>query len=415
MKHLLRSQQGSAALIAVLGLLFLGGIGATTASIISKHEDSRTENMSAQQSYALAQAGIEYAKNRIDMGTNPAVVNYPMGSGGTFTVATVPNAGTIASTGTVGSTKKTLTLSTNFGSSCIDLDLSQAKSAAKNIVGMKLVKNCLTQATVTDWTISWIPDLGEKTDLLQVQGNQLYTLYNNPVGYASGTQISATAYTINGGNTPINKLEFTQNVPPGKSYTIIMKFSDGSSLSKNFVDPIGQTKPTPGYTINPDQGVTVDPNKTVTAEALCAEITYGANGPKIPVKAWLGIDNVYSTLYGGVAINGGEKYSTTVGAQAKKFTVKSNAKYGSFNATYMSTNGLQVKVLINGNTVPPLQGFGGQKPISACVQNYISPQGKAVLAPEQVLMLFELGTNMSQNPTSPAADFQDLVMLMTVK
>lgn len=412
MYNRLHSQRGSAVLMAVMSLLLLGGIGATTVSVVSQHEESRASGLAAEQSFALAQAGIEYAKNRIDVGAIPAVQNFPMGEG-TFTVATSPNSGTISSTGMVGTTQKTLTLTSNFGKNCIDLDVTNAQSAGPNLTGIKLVKNCLTYATATHWTIAWAPNLGEKTDLLQVLGNQLYTLYNNPQGYASGVQIDAADYIVNNANTPVNKVQFMANLTPGKTYTMTLHFSDGSAVTKSFLDPIVQADATPGYDVNPDQTVSVDPNKSVEVKALCSEITYGADGPKIPVKAWFGTNNTYASLYNGAAIQGGETYATP-SQPGKKYTLKANGKYGSFNATYQSTNALQVKVLVNGGTVPPLAGFGGQKPITACVQNYINAQGKAQLAANEVLLLFELGVNMSQNPTSLAADFQDLVMLMKV-
>lgn len=414
MMQQLQSQRGSAVLMAVMSMLLLGGIGATTISVVSTNEEARAESLAAEQSFALAQAGIEYAKNRLDMGVSPAVQNFPMGKG-TFTITTVPNSGTIASTGNVGAAQKTLTMSSNFGSNCIDLDVAQAHSAGPNLVGAKIKKNCLTYATVTDWTIAWTPNLGEKTDLLQVQGNQLYTLYSNAQGYASGTKIDASDYIINNANTPVNKLQFNQALIPGKTYDITMHFSDGSSVKKTLIDPIGQADLTPGYTIEPDKSVTVDPNKSVTVKALCSEITYGANGPKVPVKAWLGTNSVWSTLWSGAAVQGGETYVTTSGSPAKKYTVKANAKYGSFNATYASTNALQVKTLINGDAVPLLAGFGGQKPVTACVQPYIDAQGKATLAAQEVLLLFELGVNMSTNPTNLAADFQDLVVVLKVE
>ncbi len=410
----LRSQRGSAVLMAVLSLMAIGGLGAATMAITSTKEESRAAGVGAEQAFALAQAGIEFAKNRIDLGANPAVQNFPMGEG-SFTIAAVPNSGTIASTGIVGTAQKTLTLSTSFGSNCIDLDVSTAQSAGPNLVGMKIQKNCLTYATITDWTFAWTPNLGEKTDLLQVQGNQLYTLYNNAQGYASGTKIDATDYIINNNNTPINKVRFLANLTPGKAYDITMHFSDGSSLTKHFVDPIGNVDATPGYNIEADKSVAVDPNRAVTVTALCSEITYGANGPKVPVKAWLGTNKVYASLWNGAAIQGGETYATTAGTPTPKYTVKANAKYGSFNATYVSTNALQVKTLINGDAIPPLAGFGGQKPISACVQPYIDAQGKAKLDAEEVLLLFELGVNMSQDPNSTAADFQDLVVLLRVE
>lgn len=421
------SQRGSAVLIATLGLVLLGGLAATTMSMVSNNQEGRVETMQSDQAYSLAQAGVEYAKRQLANAINPVVQNYPLGSG-FFTVTTVPNSSQLSVTGTVGLAKKTFTLNTTFGKDCLDIDAVGAHSSADNLVDIKLTKMCNYPTTITDWTISWAPDLNEKTVKLQLQGSPLVDLYDNMVGYASGTKIDSVDYTVTGNVnavTPINKIQFAANLPGGKNYTITAHLSDGSTVTRSFLDPIGGQGPGngPGYTIDNSQNVVVDNNKTVTVTALCAEITYGAGGPEVPVKAWLGIGQnpTWSALYGGAAIQGGETNTTTTNNANTKFAVKANAKYMQgnqtlFNATYTSTNKAQVKALVNDSVPPPLAGFGGQKPVSACVSAYLNQAtGKVVLPANQVLLLFELGVDMARNPNSTAADFQDLVVLMTVQ
>ncbi len=84
-----------------------------------------------------------------------------------------------------------------------------------------------------------------------------------------------------------------------------------------------------------------------------------------------------------------------------------------FSATYDSRNTAQVKTLVNGQQAPNLAGFGGQQPVGSFLAPYLDAQGKIVLQPNQVIMLFELGVNMASDPNSPAADFQDLVLVFT--
>ncbi|MBI2343769.1 MAG: hypothetical protein HYV02_05515 [Deltaproteobacteria bacterium] len=229
--------RGSAVLMAVIALLLFAGLGSTTLAIISTQQATRTTTATMDQAYALAQAGIEYAKHEIDQGDDPSAANVALGTG-TFTINTNPDAGLVTAIGTVGDAQKTHSTTTNFGKNCVVLDVAEAVSAGPNIENIKLIKSCLSMPTIVAWTISWTPDLQEKTTLLQIQGDQLYTLYNNPLGYPSGTTIDATDFTMpnNNGVTPVNKWKFDQNLPDGKTFFITIYFKDGSSTSSSFVD-----------------------------------------------------------------------------------------------------------------------------------------------------------------------------------
>lgn len=428
------TQRGSAALTAMIGLLLLGGLGATAVSVVSTTEETRAVSHNSEQAYALAQAGVEVAKNRINLGVNPVVSGFPLAQG-TFSITTVPNSGQLVSTGTVGNVKRNFAINTQFGKDCTDLDVSQGHSAGPNLEGLKLVRNCLTQSVVTMWQVTWAPNLGEKTIKLQVQGSPLFTVYDNPAGFASGATIDGADYTLNKGAgvpEPINKIEFNGNITAGKTYTITLYLSDGSTVTKSFIDPGngGGNPPPPagpsGFSVS-NGTLVVEANKAVTVNSLCAQITYGANGPQIPVKGWIGTrvgnSNNYNwvALFNGaaLAVNGGQSYSTNSGA-GSTYAIKSNAKYvqngvTKYNATYDSKNTSQVKTLVNGDTPPPLAGFGGQAPVSQCIAGYLNQQtGKVSLSANQSIMLFELGVNMQANPNNPAADFQDAVYLITV-
>lgn len=425
MRH--HNARGISVVMALLAMLFLGGVAATTLSLVSTSQEQRGSETAAQQAAGLAQAGIEYAKNRIDQGTSPIVADYPLGAG-TFSISADPNTGRLTIVGQAGNARRTATLTTPFAKQCIDLDVSHAHSAAKNIVGMKLRKTCLTKATITDWQFSWQPNAQEKTVKLQVQGDQLATLFDYPQGYPSGQQIDAQDFTLTKNNVPypINKLEFARTLLAGKTYTITLLLSDTSTFTKTFTDPGSAPNeippPPPGGTgidVKPDGTVAIAPNKIVAVDALCAEITMNAGGQKIPVTAALtttvaGAANT-QPLFNGQAVQGGEHAVVNSGGQGAAYAVTGTAALGNFRATYTSTNKKQVKVLTNGAAPPPLAGFGGQKAVAACVKPFLNQAtGKVVLNPNQVLYLFELGVDVAGNPNNPAADFQDLVVVLTV-
>jgi hypothetical protein len=71
-----------------------------------------------------------------------------------------------------------------------------------------------------------------------------------------------------------------------------------------------------------------------------------------------------------------------------------------------------VKVLRHGDDVPDIAGLRDQASVEEYVSDFIDAEtGTIVLAENQAIYLFELGTS---NLHSPAADFQDLVVVVTL-
>jgi Tfp pilus assembly protein FimT len=74
-----------------------------------------------------------------------------------------------------------------------------------------------------------------------------------------------------------------------------------------------------------------------------------------------------------------------------------------------------VSTLKNGDEVPNYEGAGGQPSVEECLTDYVNTNPSTgdktmSLAGNQIMYLFELWTS---DVTSPSADFQDLVMLVT--
>lgn len=70
-----------------------------------------------------------------------------------------------------------------------------------------------------------------------------------------------------------------------------------------------------------------------------------------------------------------------------------------------------LKVLRNGDYVPQNSGAIGQDSVEDYLRDYVDEKNKIVLKENEAIFLFELGTT---ELTSSAADFQDLVILMTI-
>lgn len=216
----------------------------------------------------------------------------------------------------------------------------------------------------------------------------------------------------------IDSITWDQNLPAQTWYAVTAYFADGSEIRKSFKFGVPSsdsiTPPSQAYAVK-DGTVTVNPNKTVKLDVLGSSITCGAGGAEIYVNVDLGINNAWTALFNKEDVDGGESYTTTTPGENSNFKVRARASRAScqrFNVTYDSTNLVQVKTLVNGQQAPALAGFGGQKPVLSFLQPYLNSSGKVVLATNQIIMLFELGINGNSN--SAAADFQDLVVLMTI-
>jgi len=89
-----------------------------------------------------------------------------------------------------------------------------------------------------------------------------------------------------------------------------------------------------------------------------------------------------------------------------------NSDWSSNLAVNSSASTPQLITLRNGDAVPNIAGFNNQASLVTFIANYIdSNTNTVVLSPNQAIYLFELGTT---NLNSAAADFQDLVVLVTL-
>jgi len=77
------------------------------------------------------------------------------------------------------------------------------------------------------------------------------------------------------------------------------------------------------------------------------------------------------------------------------------------------SNSSNLKVLRNGDSVPKIPGAMGQVSIEDFLEGYVEDD-KIVLEENEAIFLFELGIDEKELTTNPGADFQDLVVLMSI-
>lgn len=175
----------------------------------------------------------------------------------------------------------------------------------------------------------------------------------------------------------------------------------------------------PGF-VTSDGVITITGRSTMAVEVLGGDITCGAGGPVVPTQGTLNFtlgDQTTHETFTGTAqsidvgtVNPGT--TLTVTGKAQGASSSGSCKNYQFTAESDEDHGTQVLVLMDGDTPPLFSPFGGQRPIDTFLQDYIDPDtGKVTIAPNQAIILYELGTT---NDKSSAYDMQDLVVLATV-
>ena len=171
----------------------------------------------------------------------------------------------------------------------------------------------------------------------------------------------------------------------------------------------GFSENVPSFTITNKQ-LTLDEPADIKFEVLGGEITCGPGGANIPVSTSLYVDGSKQTWEANSVLNLPNQPSGTT------FDVESIAGDGSIcgggkvKVSSTQTDSPQLKVLVNGDSVPDITPFDNQNNIEFFLRNYIK-DGKVNIADNQAIYLFELGT---KNQSSRAFDMQDNVVLATI-
>jgi hypothetical protein len=237
---------------------------------------------------------------------------------------------------------------------------------------------------------------------------------------SSGEETDVAEAVLNDNGIYLMDIGFDELPPAGSWVTIVTEFADGSKSSDKV--KIGTEPGTPaegsenvGFNVLNGKLI-VDDNYRLDYEVLGSAMTCGSGGSEINVRAKLCVNDNCSELWGYDDLDGGETHTVNNTADDNEYRVQANA-YSSicsnFTQTTDSTNTIQVKTLKDGQPYPPLDGYGGQMSVQDFLEGYIDDLGNVVLDSNQVIVLYEMGIDLS-NGDNDAADFQDLVLLITV-
>lgn len=444
----LANNRGVSILAAAIAVALLGFAGSALVTTQVGSQQGSLNNMQTKKSLYVGHAGIEKAIYDTYWGLSSSVTDMPFADG-TFT--TIPDAegGVVTVTSLVGEAKKIQAVAVQFAKNCVSLDTSNAAigdDVNKNdgitdndMLNITAIKSCNGNSIITEALVDWnwdscvlngdysTEDLSDcpvdhsdaKVTSISLNGTTLYDpdTTGTPTGLGADPNqtIDVADYVMSSNATyTFDHIGFSETIPNGALTTITLKFLDGSQISSTF-----QIKTDVGFTIS-NGTLTVDAGKTLTLEVICTEITYGENGPAVPVKTKLKIGSTWNRLWSYQAVVKGWTYTTSVGSSSQSYVLQAYAKYGSWSRTYDTTNLIQSRFLKNDDILPSqldVAGFGGQQPVADCLAPYTdSITGQTVLEGNRAIVLMELGVdNAYYTSNNSAADWQDLVMLFTIE
>lgn len=177
------------------------------------------------------------------------------------------------------------------------------------------------------------------------------------------------------------------------------------------------TPPGPSFTILPTGAVRLDSGGPVEVSVVGVSITYGLNGPAIPVRASITKDGGgnLTPLNGGGPVAAGQKVKLPDAPPGAHVGVYGHARHVvdgvvKFDAGYYSyQNDPHVRVLRHNDSVPAVAGFGSQASVASFLRPFVNTTTQKVTLPaNQVIVLYEFNPTL----TVAAADYQDLVLLL---
>ncbi|MDD5623445.1 MAG: hypothetical protein PHI23_01905 [Candidatus Peribacteraceae bacterium] len=165
------------------------------------------------------------------------------------------------------------------------------------------------------------------------------------------------------------------------------------------------------FTVSADGTIETTGSVDATVTVLGSAITYGVGGPKVKVTVSASTDggDVWTPLFSGNAVNGGEKETIENLPEGAQLALRMNGRHSwLFNKTYTSNDQSgHVEVLRNGDTPPAVEAFAHQASLENFLKSILDAEGKIHIDPYDVVILTELGSLGTSS-----SDFQDAVLLV---
>lgn len=232
------NQRGISVLGILIAVMILAAMGTAMTVWVSSNQSTRMLQLYSDQSFATAQAGVEFALGKIYGGVNPCTslnINF-LGDnflGDNITITRANNRVTVVGTRASSTTTLSVTdpIPPNSGQ-LLQVNTTNAQDAGngappKKLIGVtfQLAPGCGGPVTITTMVVSWNPEDDEEVVHIKIDNNNVY----NGSGKESGETINIDDITINDANVhPINFIRWEDDIQD-RLYTIRFNFADGSN------------------------------------------------------------------------------------------------------------------------------------------------------------------------------------------
>lgn len=274
----IKNNSGMSLITSVAALCLLAFMGVTTVSINAADGQDAANMTSNTQADYLALSGLEWARNKIDSYENPDVNAIAM-AGGTFTVTSDPDTGTVTATGNYDIATKTVSMTATWAKDCFQFvsdptfSFGETSGTMLNVGFQKACTDpelcetfgntCPDQLIIDAVTLSWTqaaPEAASTVAITMTDDNaQPQKYYEQRSGYvvtgapeygaASEVMIDLEKAGARDGLLDFHldddqvhyfqTVAFAYNVGAGfhtaENFLMTVHFSDGSSAERNYV------------------------------------------------------------------------------------------------------------------------------------------------------------------------------------
>jgi len=235
-----KSQKGISIIAAIFTLIILGIFGMTIVTLVSADHEFRAASSSANVAFYNFQTGLEYAIREVDRGWYPIVTGKTFSKGNMTTEIEYSKVADdkIKVIGYVGDFQKRYQITyTPFAGDCTEFDTSSATLEGigeTDLTGVTFRKICNHGINIDKVVLTWDPDNGEKTTLINIDGN---VVWEDLVGAVSGADIDILdTRFIDASHNPITMVRLTSSMS-GKNLTIRFIYTDTSYETVTFALP----------------------------------------------------------------------------------------------------------------------------------------------------------------------------------
>ncbi|MBI4209810.1 MAG: hypothetical protein HY538_08940 [Deltaproteobacteria bacterium] len=226
------NERGVAVVAALIAIFLMGALGAGIAYFVASNQQTRIQQVTSDQAFYSAHAGIEFALGQILTGGSSALTFTRNFSGETINITRASSLITVSATEkSAVATYSVTDPNPPSQGSCLQVDTS-AKAISGNtlLVGLVLSRDasCTAALVITGMQMSWTPDNGEQANRIRIAGGSVE--YSGPAQSSGSTfDFGSNDYTINDSSDhDLTDIRWSSNIT-NHNFTLVFLMEDSST------------------------------------------------------------------------------------------------------------------------------------------------------------------------------------------